>query len=75
MLANAFTETIEVVANLGTLDTSQTPPTHQVTGLENAWREDALDSDRMFTQEQALANAPTTHDGFFVVPQVIERDE
>lgn len=75
MLSAAFTETIEVVAQMSKLDTSHTPPTHQVTGLENAWREDIVDAKRSFSQTAALANASKTHDGYFVVPQVIDQDE
>lgn len=74
-LSAAFNETIEVVTQMNQLDTSGTPPTHQVTGLENAWREDQVDESRMFTQNQATANAAQVHDGFFVVPQIIDQDE
>lgn len=75
MLATAFADTLEVVAEMGKLDTANTPPTHQVTGLENAWREDIVDNEQTFSQEEALANAAKTHDGYFVVPQIIEQDE
>lgn len=75
MLASAFADTLEVVAKMGELDTSKTPPTHQVTGLENAWREDVVEEKRMFTQSQAVANAAKTHNGYFVVSQVIEQNE
>ena len=30
---------------------------------------------RRITLEEALANAAKTHDGYFVVPQIIEQDE
>ena len=75
MLAKSFTETIEVVAKMSQLNTSQTSPTHQVTGLENAWRDDEITPDRSFTQSQALANAADVHDGFFVVAQIIDQDD
>lgn len=73
-LAYGFTTTMEVVDELGKVDVTNIEPTHQVTGKENAFREDVIDEARMFTQEQALANAPRTHDGFFVVDQVIEQE-
>jgi aspartyl-tRNA(Asn)/glutamyl-tRNA(Gln) amidotransferase subunit C len=73
-LAAAFTETITLVEKLSSLDTEDVEPTHQVTGLENVWREDTVNSEKMFSQDQALANAPQTHEGFFVVPQVINQD-
>lgn len=73
-LADAFEETLGVVANLQAVDTSDVEPTHQVTGLENVLREDVVDETRMFTQTQALANAKQTHEGFVVVPRIIDQD-
>ncbi len=73
-LADAFAETLDVVANVQSVDTSTTEPTHQVTGLENVFREDVIDTTHMFTQKQALANAKETHAGFIVVPRIIDQD-
>jgi len=70
----AFEETLAVVEQLQSVDVSGVEPTFQVTGLENVMRDDVVDDRRMFTQAQALANAKTTHDGYFVVPQVISQD-
>jgi aspartyl-tRNA(Asn)/glutamyl-tRNA(Gln) amidotransferase subunit C len=70
----AFEETLQVVADLQKIDVTGVEPTFQVTGLENVLREDVVNEKKMFTQEQALANAPKKHDGFFVVPQVISQD-
>lgn len=73
-LSQAFNETLDVVAHMSTLDTSAVPATCQVTGLENILRADVIDETRMFSQAQALANAHTTYQGYFVVPQVIDQD-
>ncbi len=73
-LAGQFEETIEVVAHLSELDTANVEPTSQVTGLENVLRDDVVDTSRMFSQDQALANASKKADGYFVVPQVIAQD-
>ncbi|HEX9817841.1 MAG TPA: Asp-tRNA(Asn)/Glu-tRNA(Gln) amidotransferase subunit GatC [Patescibacteria group bacterium] len=73
--AKAFAETLTVVDELRELDTSHTSPTHQVTGLENVWREDKIDRKKMFTQEEALANGAKIHQGFFVVPRVLEEKD
>lgn len=54
------------------LNTDAVEETAQVTGLENIFREDEVDTSRMFSQEEALANARQTHKGFFVVPAVLE---
>lgn len=72
-LAQAFSETIGVVNQLKETDTAAVPMTHQVTGLDNVWREDKVDQDKMLTQEQALKNARKTYQGFFVVDRLISK--
>lgn len=73
-LAQSFTETLAVIDQLQEVDTTQVATTHQVTGLENVTRDDVVEEKRMFTQDEALANATRKHNGYFVVPQVIEKD-
>lgn len=70
-LEKAFEETLKVVDELKDVDVSHVAPTYQVTGLENVLREDTVDTGRMFSQAEALANAKKTHDGYFVVNQII----
>ena|SRR5258708_3491952 len=72
-LAREFTTTLTVVDQLMDVETLGVQPTHQVTGLENVWREDSVDTKRTFSQTEALANARSVHDGYFVVPQLIEQ--
>lgn len=72
-LQQAFEETLDTIAELQSVDVSKVEPTHQVTGLTNVLREDVVDSDNMFTQKQALANAKQSHNGYFVVPRIIEK--
>jgi len=71
-LAHEFSDTLNVVDQLKQVDVTDVEPTHQVTGLENVWREDLVDKDSMFSQEEALQNATQTHDGFFVVKRILE---
>ena len=71
-LAAGFTTVLAVLDQLQKIDTKDVEPTHQVTGLENVTREDVVDEDAMFTQDQALANAPRQNGGYFVVDQVID---
>ena len=73
-LAQGFTTVVRVLDVLKKVDVTNVEPTHQVTGLENVFRDDVVDEGRMFTQEQALANAPKVHDGYFMVDQVIDQD-
>ena len=63
-------ETIAYVDQLSEIPTEKTPPTNQVTGLENVLREDKVKPS--LTQEQALNNAKKTHNGFFVVPAILD---
>ena len=71
-LQSAFSETLDVFKNLADLDISQTEPTSQVTGQENILREDEIEEKRMLTQTEALQSAKSTHEGFFVVPRLID---
>lgn len=73
-LAAGFTKVLGVLDKLKNIDVKGVEPTHQVTGLENVFREDEIDATRMFTQDQALSNAPRKHNGYFVVNQVIDRE-
>jgi aspartyl-tRNA(Asn)/glutamyl-tRNA(Gln) amidotransferase subunit C len=70
----AFEDTLKVVSELKTVDVSNVLPTFQVTGLENVFREDVVNEEDMFSQDQSLANAKETYDGYFVVPAVINQD-
>lgn len=65
-----FTDTLKTVDLINELDTTNTPPTYQVTGLVNVFREDVIDTGRMLSQDQALSNAPKTYNGYFQVPSV-----
>lgn len=73
-LASGFNTVVGVLDLLKKVDVADIEPTHQVTGLENVFREDVVDESRMFTQEQALANAPKVYEGYFMVDQVIDQD-
>lgn len=74
-LANGFSETMKVVDTLNSVDVGMVEPTHHTTGLTNIFREDIVDESRMFSQEQALKNGKRTHNGYFVVDQIIDQDE
>ncbi len=73
-LAEGFTKVLTVLDELKNVDVKGVEPTHQVTGLENVTREDEIDTKRIFTQDEALANAPRKHNGYFVVDQVLDQE-
>jgi aspartyl-tRNA(Asn)/glutamyl-tRNA(Gln) amidotransferase subunit C len=60
---------VDQYAILARLDTEAIPPTAQTIELENILRDDVARPS--FTVEQALANAPSTADGFIVVPPIL----
>lgn len=63
-----LSEIINYVDQLSEVDTKNIPPTSQVTGLVNVFREDIITPS--LSQEQVLANAPETHNGYFKVKAV-----
>lgn len=73
-LSQGFTATMKVVDGLFAVETGNLEPTHQVTGLVNILREDVVDEKRMFSQDSALKNARSTHNGYFVVDRLIGED-
>ena len=64
-------DTARYVEELGEVDTTDVEPTSQVTGLENVTREDTANPS--LTQEQALSNAKSTHNGLFKVNAILEQ--
>lgn len=73
-LTKAFVKTLEVINQLQELEVSKVDPTHHVTGIKNVTREDVVEENYSYTQQQALANTNHSHQGFFVVPRVLEKD-
>lgn len=67
-----FAETLKIVEEFDSLDTSKVQETHSISGSENVTREDEIDALRILSQEAALTNAKKTHNGFFVVPAVLK---
>lgn len=62
--------TLEHVDRLSEIDSSKVTGTNEVTNLSNVTREDIVEPS--LSQEEALSNAKTTHNGFFVVPVILE---
>lgn len=69
--ASQFSTTLDTIATLEELDTTNVIATPQVTNLENIYRADELDPTRQFTQDKAMNNTNKTHQGYFVVPAVL----
>lgn len=63
---------VDYIAELQEVQTSNVEPTSQTTGLENVFRDDSVDVTRILSQEEALSGTEKTHNGYFVVPMVLE---
>ncbi len=67
---------LDYVGQLDELDLKNIPPTSQVTGLMNVFREDKAENksqaELLASRELFLKNAAATQDGFIVVPAVFE---
>ena len=68
-----FKDTLLVVDQLKEIDTTDVKLTSQVNNLENVTRPDKVDTNRILSQAEALANAKNTYKVFFVVKQVIDK--
>lgn len=56
--------------DLNSLDVTGAPAKPHAVALQNVWAQDT--AQRGLTREQALANAPATKAGLFLVPTIIE---
>lgn len=61
---------LNYIEQLSELDTSGVEPTYQVTGLENVWREDAIDTYGI-EKSQLLSLAPASEADQIKVPKVL----
>ncbi len=61
---------LDFISKLQKVSTTNIEPTSQITGLQNVFREDEIDTSRMLSQKQALANAPATYKGYFQVKAI-----
>lgn len=61
---------VNYIDQLNSLDTSGVEPTYQVTGLENVWRDDEVQT-HAANREALLALAPEVADNQVKVPQVL----
>lgn len=63
-----LSDTISYVEKLKKLNTESVPPTSQVTGLENIFREDKVKPS--MSQEEVLSDAKEVYKGFFKVKAI-----
>jgi aspartyl-tRNA(Asn)/glutamyl-tRNA(Gln) amidotransferase subunit C len=69
-LARELSAILGWIEQLGEVDTDQVAPMRSVMPITHPWRDDQVtDGGR---QAAITANAPKAHDGYFVVPKVVE---
>lgn len=71
MFQGQLNETLAYVAVLDELETKETSPTSQVTGLKNVTRVD--ETKPSLSQEQALSGTKSRYKGYFKIKAVIEK--
>lgn len=69
-----LSEIVNYISQLSEVDTSNCEPTSQTTGLENVFRSDQTKPVN-FTQEEALSGSDKTHNGYFVVDKILNKEE
>lgn len=69
-MAKELSGILDWIAQLDEVDTRDAEPMRSVMDIKTTWRADAVnDGDRA---EEVLANAPSRHGAYFVVPKVVE---
>ncbi len=61
---------LDYIEKLNQLDTADVHPTSHVIPIQNVTKAD--DQKDLFERDEILANAPSSEQGYFEVPQVIE---
>ncbi len=64
---------LDFVGKLKEVDTAETKPLNQTTGLKNVFREDVVIPS--FSQEEVLLNAPEKFKGYFKTKMILKQDE
>lgn len=57
------------------VNTDNVEPTSQTTGLENVSRSDEIDNVSVLSNEEATSGTEKIHNGAFVVPQVLDKEQ
>ena len=69
-LAQELSAILGWIEQLGEVETDDVAPLRSVMPITHPWREDTVTEGNQ--QQTITANAPSAHDGYFVVPKVVE---
>lgn len=67
-----LTSILGYVSKIQSLETENTKETSQTTGLENVYRKDKIEKNKVLSQKDALSNAKRKRNGYFLVDSVLE---
>lgn len=65
---------LDYVEKLNEVKTEKVEGTSQVTNLENVFREDEVELNNCLSQDEALSNTKSKHNGFFKVKGVFNEE-
>ena len=63
---------IDYVSELSQVDTKDTEPTSQTTGLEDVYRNDEIKVEGRLTRDEALSGTDKIYNGYFKVKAILE---
>lgn len=63
---------ISYIDELNEVDTENTPPTAQTTGLDNIFDDDTVKEKQRLSQKEANSGSNDIQKGYFVVPGILE---
>ncbi len=66
-----LSESLEYVKNLDEIDTSAVPDNFYTTNAHNVMEDDVVDENIMLSHEDAMKNAQSTKNGYFVVKRIL----
>ncbi|SRR5258708_2934610 len=74
---NKFTDqlskVVDYISELDEINTNGVEPTAQTTNLINVFRDDKIDVTSCLTQEEAVSGRDNIKNGYFVVPQILNK--
>lgn len=72
---NQFEKTIDIISKFNEVDTDNLEMTYIVTKTKNVVREDKITPERILAQDEALSGSKETHNGYFVVEKIIDKND
>jgi aspartyl-tRNA(Asn)/glutamyl-tRNA(Gln) amidotransferase subunit C len=72
---NQLSKVIAYIDELSEVNTSNIAPTSQTTCLTDVFSKDEVESENVLSQDEALSGTEKAHNGYFLVPGILEKDQ